>query len=77
MVNSKAIGGIAAGIVIVVIAMVLTSMDSTKTIDEIVISDSSQVETENQDQDTASYVIDEEGNKSFIISTRDVPDIDP
>jgi hypothetical protein len=77
LINSKVIIGVSAGIIIVIIGIFLSGMDLDENADKIIVSDSSTIEQKNQTEDTANYIINEDGAKSFIITTTDVPDIAP
>ena len=81
MVNSKAIGGIVIGIIIVIVAVYALNQDqpsiSNETPSEIVqdssvaISDSAALNQNNQD-----FEIDEDGTKRYTISVGDNPSLE-
>ena len=81
MVNSKAIGGIVIGIIIVIVAVYALNQDqpsiSNETPSEIVqdssvaISDSAALDQNNQD-----FEINEDGTKRYTISVGDNPSLE-
>ncbi|MCH8916197.1 MAG: hypothetical protein IIA82_10220 [Thaumarchaeota archaeon] len=83
MINSKAIGGIIAGIALIAIITVFASNSNQDTIpdtaefahqvSDVNISDSATV-IKNPTNNT-NYIIDENGNKKYFISVVDSPDL--
>ena len=83
MVNSKAIGGIVGGIVIIGIIIALSNSNDdaeTSNLPEndsaIAISDSATVEKNIVDaENNPNYSVDEDGVKRYTISAIDTPDL--
>ena len=82
MTNSKTLGGITIGILIIaIIAIYALNQDQTEVLDDISIEPIQESSVSISDSVTLTknnpdYVIDEEGNKKYIISAKDSPIIE-
>ena len=82
MINSKTLGGITIGIAIIaIIAIYALNQDQTEILDDISIEPTQESSLSISDSVTLTknnpdYVIDEEGNKKYIISAKDSPTIE-
>ena len=82
MINSKTLGGITIGIVIIaIIAIYALNQDQTEILDDISIESTQESSVSISDSVTLTknnpdYEIDEEGNKKYIISAKDSPTIE-
>ena len=82
MTNSKTLGGIIIGILIIaIIAIYALNQDQTEVLDDISIEPIQESSVSISDSVTLTknnpdYVIDEEGNKKYIISAKDSPTIE-
>ena len=82
MINSKTLGGITIGIVIIaIIAIYALNQDQTEVLDDISIVPTQESSVSISDSVTLTknnpdYEIDEEGNKKYIISAKDSPTIE-
>ena len=82
MINSKTLGGITIGIAIIAIIVIYAlNQDQTEILDDISIEPTQESSLSISDSVTLTknnpdYVIDEEGNKKYIISAKDSPTIE-
>ena len=82
MTNSKTLGGIIIGILIIaIIAIYALNQDQTEVLDDISIEPIQESSVSISDSVTLTknnpdYEIDEEGNKKYIISAKDSPTIE-
>ena len=82
MTNSKTLGGIIIGILIIaIIAIYALNQDQTEVLDDISIEPIQESSVSISDSVTLTknnpdYEVDEEGNKKYIISAKDSPTIE-
>ena len=80
MINSKAVGGVVIGIIIVIVAAYTLNQEQSSVSNEIPIEptqDSSVPDSATLTQNNQNYEIDEEGNKRYVISVSDSPVVTP